>query len=122
MKIVKFITEILKSFGYAVNGIIYSLKTQRNAKIHLFAGLVIVAIGFYFEIKQAEWLFIIIAIFLVWFAELVNTAFEYLCDVVSPEFNKSVKHAKDIAAGAVLILAIASVIIGLVIFIPYIIQ
>ena len=56
----------------------------------------------------------------VWFAEAMNTAFEYLCDIVSPEFNVSVKRAKDIAAGAVLLTAIVAFILGILIFWPYV--
>ncbi len=109
----------LKSFRYAGQGIIFALRTQHNAWIHLFAAVVVCAAGFYLQISTTDWRWIIMAICLVWFAELMNTAFEYLCDVISPEFHISVKRAKDIAAGAVLICAIAEALIGFMVFLPY---
>jgi diacylglycerol kinase (ATP) len=66
-----------------------------------------------------DWRWIIVAIALVWVAEIVNTAFEHLCDVVQPDFHVSVKAAKDVAAGAVLIAALAAAAIGVLVFLPY---
>lgn len=66
-----------------------------------------------------DWRWIVLAIGIVWVAELVNTAFEHLCDVVQPEFHVSVKTAKDVAAGAVLVAAVAALLIGLLVFLPY---
>lgn len=109
-----------KSFGYAGTGVVYALKTQAHARIHLVAGVCVVIFGALLGVSLQEWLWIILAIMLVWFAEMVNTAIEYMCDVVSPEHSENVKHAKDIAAGAVLIVAIGAVIIGIMIFYPHI--
>jgi diacylglycerol kinase (ATP) len=109
----------LKSFHYAGQGILFALKTQHNAWVHFFAAIAVGAIGFYLEISLVDWRWLIMAICLVWSAELMNTAFEYLCDVISPEFHISVKRAKDIAAGAVLVCVIAAILIGLSIFPPY---
>ena len=74
------------------------------------------------RVSPADWRWLIIAIVLVWFAELMNTAFEYLCDVISPEFHISVKRAKDIAAGAVLVCALGAALIGLSVFWSYLYQ
>lgn len=68
---------------------------------------------------KVEWCWIILAIAIVWTAEALNTAFEFLADVASPEFHPTVRDAKDVAAGAVLVTAIASAIIGTVIFLPH---
>ena len=114
------IIGVLKSFGYAFEGIRYSIKTQRNAFIHLIATIFILVIAALLEISAEDWRWIIICITLVWVSELINTAFEYLCDLVMPEVHISVKRAKDIAAGAVLICAVSAVLIGVVTLIPYI--
>jgi diacylglycerol kinase (ATP) len=71
-------------------------------------------------VSLTDWRWLALAIVLVWFAEAMNTAFEHLCDVVSPEFHASVKTSKDIAAGAVLICATGAATLGVSIFLPYI--
>lgn len=109
----------IRSFGYALRGLCFMLKTQHNTWIHLAATIVVVAAGFWLGIAPGDWRWIILAIALVWVAEIVNTAFEHLCDVVQPEFHASVRTAKDVAAGAVLVAAIAAVIIGVLVFLPY---
>ncbi len=95
------------------------LSTQHNAWLHLLATLIVVSAGIVLGISGADWKWIVAAITAVWVAETTNTAFEYLCDVVSPEHSESVMHAKDIAAGAVLICATGAAIVGALIFIPY---
>ncbi len=72
----------------------------------------------FFSVSKAEWIWLIIAIVIVWVAEALNTAFELLCDVTSPEFHPIVKKSKDVAAGSVLISAIGSIIIGALVFLP----
>ena len=109
----------LKSFTFAFAGIAYMLRTQHNAWLHLVATLAVIAAGFALNVSTDDWRWLVAAIVLVWTAEAVNTAFEHLCDVVSPEFHASVQKSKDIAAGAVLICVIGAVIIGLQVFVPY---
>lgn len=94
-------------------------RSQHNAWIHALATVVVLFGGWYFRITREEWLWIILAIVSVWMAEALNTAFEILADVVSPDFDPRVARAKDVAAGAVLIAAIGSVAVGLMIFLPY---
>lgn len=108
----------LKSFGYAFHGIFYCLKTQHNFWIHLVAAAVVVSLGFLFDVSKAEWLFLIFAFGMVLSLEIVNTAIEFLVDLLSPEHQKIAGLAKDLAAGAVLIGAITAAIIGLMIFVP----
>lgn len=110
----------VKSFGYALNGLGFMLRTQHNAWIHLAATAAVVVAGVALQITQQDWRWIVLAIAIVWVAEIVNTAFEHLCDVVQPEFHISVKTAKDVAAGAVLVAAIAAAIIGGLVFWPYV--
>lgn len=111
---------LLKSFGYAWQGIIFVVKTQRNMLIHICAALSVVLCGVFLDINSNDWCWLVVSISLVWCAELFNSAFEFLCDVVMPEYHVSVKRAKDIAAGAVLICACAAAIIGALTFLPYV--
>ena len=109
----------VKSFGYAFAGIGFMLRTQHNAWVHLVATAVAVALSFALSISVSDWRWIVTAIFLVWAAEAFNTAVEYVCDMVSPEYNIVVKHAKDVAAGAVLLSAVSAALIGALTFWPY---
>lgn len=110
--------RLIKSFGYALAGIGYTVKTQMNFRIHLTAIAVVVLAGLYFNLTAAEWLWITFAIGLVLVAELLNTAIELLVDLVSPGFNAQAGKVKDIAAGAVLVAALISLCIAALIFIP----
>ncbi len=108
----------LKSFGYAFRGIGTMLGSQHNAWIHAVAtGLVIVA-GFGFGLGRMEWCLVVLSMVSVWTAEALNTAFEFLCDVASPEYHPLVEKAKDVAAGAVLICALGAAVVGGLVFIP----
>ena len=113
------LANLPRSFGYAAQGILFCIKTQHNARFHLLATVVVCSAGVWVRIGAEDWRWLISCIALVWFAELMNTAFEYLCDVISPEFHASVKRAKDIAAGAVLVCAIGAAIIGVLTFWPF---
>jgi diacylglycerol kinase (ATP) len=112
-------TKRLKSFHYAIHGISFMLRTQHNAWLHLAISIAVVTAAFSLGINLNDWRWIITAMALVWFAETINTAFEFVCDVVSPELHHSVKKAKDIAAGAVLICAIGAALLGGATFWPY---
>lgn len=112
----------IKSFSCAFSGIAYLFKNETHAKYHLFVTVCVVAAGFAFGIKATEWLVVLLTIGVVMAAEAFNTAVEKLADVVSPQFDERIGRVKDVAAGAVLICAIISVVIGAVIFLPYIIE
>ena len=113
-------TGRLRSFSHAAVGLRLMLCSQHNAWVHALATIIVVGLSLLLGINRIEWSLIIVAIILVWTSEALNTAFELLCDVASPEFHPIVKNAKDVAAGAVLVCAFGSVIIGLLIFIPHI--
>jgi diacylglycerol kinase (ATP) len=113
------LTDRVKSFGYALRGLGFMLRSQHNAWINLGATVIVLGAGMAAQLQAADWRWIVLAVALVWVAEIVNTAFEHLCDVVQPEFHVSVKAAKDVAAGAVLVASIAAVIIGVMVFWPY---
>ena len=108
----------MKSFVDAGRGLAFLLTSQRNARIHLGATLAVVGLGLWLGIDSHEWRWIGLAIALVWITEAFNTALEALADAVHPEQHEGVGRAKDVAAGAVLVAAIAAVCIGLSILGP----
>jgi diacylglycerol kinase (ATP) len=109
----------LRSFRHALAGIALMLRSQHNAWVHLCATVLVIVAGVLARLSRPEWCWIVLAIVSVWTAEALNTAFEFLCDVTSPQFHPGVKRAKDVAAGAVLIAAIGSVAIGAIVFLPH---
>ena len=109
----------LKSFRCAFAGFWLMLRTQHNAWVHMAATIAVIAAGFFLGVSADDWRWLTVAILLVWVAEALNTAFEHLCDVVSPDFHHAVQKSKDIAAGAVLLCAIGALAIGAVTFWPY---
>lgn len=112
------IKERLNSFKYAFKGIRLLFLSEMNAKIHLlFTSLVIIG-GLFFSVSATEWCLLILSIAMVLCAEGMNTAIEYLTDLVSPNFNDLAGKTKDVAAGAVLIAAIGAATVGCIIFIP----
>lgn len=113
-----FMSRFFKSFKFAINGIKYAVKTQLNFKIQLLAVLVAVGAGWYFHISGSEWLAIVLCMGAVLAAELMNTAIETLVDLVSPEFNPKAGMVKDVAAGAVLVIALTALMVALIIFVP----
>lgn len=115
-------TGRLRSVKYAVHGIRIMLGTQQNAWIHAAATVAVVGAGLFFRLTVAEWCWIVLSIAAVWTAEALNTAFEFLTDVASPTFHPIAGQAKDVAAGAVLLTAIAAIVIGTLIFGPKIVD
>ena len=110
----------LRSGLHAFEGIVEVMRSQHNAWLHALATVCVLAAGYAFDVSTSQWCFLIVAVTGVWVVETLNTAFELLCDVVSPEFHPLVKKSKDVAAGAVLLTAIGAATIGFVIFLPYV--
>lgn len=108
--------SLIDSFNYAVNGIISALKTERNMKIHYIIAIVVVIFSLFFDFSRLELLTLFFAISLVIVAELFNTAIEKAVDLVTHKQHPLAKLAKDISAGAVLIAAINSVVVGYLLF------
>ena len=108
----------LRSFVYAGRGVRVML-SDHNAGIHAVATVGVVAGGAFFGLDRYEWVAVIVAVVAVWTAEALNTAFERLCDVASPDFHPLVEQAKDVAAGAVLITAVGAAAIGGIVFTPH---
>lgn len=110
--------SLLASFRYAFRGIGHLIGTQRNAKIHVALGACATALGLGLGIERGEWLALIIIMALVLAAEGVNTAVEATVDLASPGFHPLARVAKDVAAGTVLLTAIAALAVGALIFLP----
>jgi diacylglycerol kinase (ATP) len=108
----------LRSFVYAGRGLRTMLETQHNAWLHGISTMMVFVFGFWLRVDHHEWLALILAIVSVWTAESLNTAFEFLCDVASPDFHPLVAKAKDVAAGAVLIAAFGAATIAALVFLP----
>ncbi len=113
--------NLFRSFKFAFAGLFESFKTEKNMKIHILIMALVILAGFLFKISRTEWMICIILFGVVIAGEMFNTAIETLVDMVMPHQNEKAKLAKDLSAGAVLILAIAAAIIGMMIFIPRII-
>lgn len=109
--------KFIRSFRYALQGIVTATKEQ-NLRFHLFSTIIVTIAGIVTGLSVTEWLILTLIMALVIGVELVNTAIERVVDLASPEIHPLAKEAKDIAAGAVLVFAVASVIIGLLIFLP----
>jgi diacylglycerol kinase (ATP) len=110
----------IKSFGYAFKGLLHLFRTEVHAQIHLVVLLLVAAAGFYFQITKSEWIAILLCIGMVVSLEAMNTAIERLTDLASPDYHPLAGHAKDVAAGAVLWASIISVIVGVLVFWPYV--
>ncbi|WP_053367177.1 diacylglycerol kinase family protein [Bacillus sp. FJAT-27245] len=110
--------RLLKSFGFAITGLLTAIQKERNMQIHIFAGVATICLSVFFSISKLEWLFILLAIAGMLSLELLNTAVERVVDLVTQEYHPVAKQAKDIAAAAVLVYACMSVLVGLIIFLP----
>lgn len=112
----------LKSFGHAVRGLKYFFKTEAHGRFHLISAFVVFVAGFAVGLNAIEWLFVFGSIALVFIVELINTALEGTIDYLAPEWNEKAGKIKDLAAASVLLAAILAVIIGVIIFIPKILN
>ena len=110
--------KFLNSFKYAFQGILTSFKSERNMKVHFLIMFLVIILGLLYKISKVEWMICIILFSIVIAGELINTAIEITVDIAMPEKNEKAKKAKDVSAGAVLVLAIGAAIIGIIIFIP----
>ncbi len=109
-----------KSFIYAIKGLVKTFQEEQNLRIQTVIAIIVVILGFCFGISEIEWIILILIIGLVILMELANSAVERITDVLKPRINDYVKEIKDIMAAAVMLASIISVVIGLIIFIPYI--
>lgn len=111
------ISERLRSFKYAANGLKVLVTKEHNARIHVIAATLAIFGAIALKSDVTEWIAVLIVIALVFITEILNSAVERLCDYVKPEYSQTIKEIKDLAAGAVLISAMLAVIIGTLVFI-----
>jgi diacylglycerol kinase len=111
--------SVIKSFGYAIQGLQFSFKHELNFKIEIACGIVACTCAFLFGITRIEWFMLLINITVVLMAELFNTALEKMCNMIQKETHATIKIIKDVSAAAVTITALFAFITGLIIFTPY---
>lgn len=107
-----------KSFYYAAHGIVHVIKSEQNFRFHLFAAIIVLVASIVTGLTKYEWIIIIMLICGMFVIELVNAAIERVVDLASPDFHELALRAKDLAAGACLVCAICTAIVGLIIFVP----
>jgi len=110
--------KFFKGFVFAFRGIVVALRGQLNMKVHFAAALLVMVGGFYYRLQPWEWVAVVLSIGLVMALELLNTAIEDLVNLIHPEWNARAGRIKDLAAGAVLLAAVAALVVGLIVFIP----
>jgi diacylglycerol kinase len=114
-----FFSREAESFACAFRGIAALLKNEVHARIHLAATVTVLALGWWSDINTGEWLAVVLSIGLVWTAEALNTAIEYVADLAHPDEHPEVKKLKDLAAAAVLFASITALVVGLIVFGPH---
>lgn len=114
--------SFIQSLKNAISGIIEVIKNGRNIKIQIIFAVIVSIFAIVFKISNIEILILVLTIFLVLISEFMNTAVEMLADLYTTEYNEKIKIIKDIAAGAVTLSAVASVIVGIIIFLPKLIE
>jgi len=114
----QWLVEFARSFVFAAEGIAHVFRTQRNIWVHVFISLAVVALGWWLHITSVEWAILALTMGVVFAAEMMNTVVESAVDLASPGQHPLAKIAKDVSAGAVLLLAIFAVLVGLFIFLP----
>jgi len=113
-----FVSREAESFACAFRGIAALLRSEVHARIHLLATVVVIVLGWWFEITAGQWIAAVLAIGLVWVAEALNTAIEYVADLAHPDEHPEVKKLKDLAAAAVLFASLVALTVGLIVFWP----
>jgi diacylglycerol kinase len=114
--------KFIYSVRFALQGIKQFFSRDRNGKIQTVIGITAIILGFTLSISSSQWLLVLFCIGLVISLEMINSAIENFCDLVTTDFHPGIKIVKDVAAGAVLLASIFSLIIGLIIFIPALVQ
>ncbi len=114
--------KLKKSFGYALTGIWYALKSDQNLRIHFVVAYLVILASIYFHVNPFEMGILGVMILLVITTEMINTAIEKMVDLITKEHREEAKIAKDVSSGMVLVTAVGSVIVGILIFVPHILQ
>jgi diacylglycerol kinase (ATP) len=117
-----FFNNRYRAFGYAFSGLVSAFRNELHVKLHAISALLVIGLGFYCHVTVTEWLLLLGCISLVICTELMNSALERLCNLVSPGQHPAVKYIKDVAAAAVLISCVLAVITGILVFLPHVRQ
>ena len=110
---------VIKSFHYAFRGFRYAYKTEQSFRIQVFIGILVVVLMIFFKVTVLESIVLVLVMTMVLVLELINTVFEQLSDILKPRVHSYVEVIKDVIAAAVLVASIASLAVGLIIFLPY---
>ena len=116
------IKRLVKSFHYAFKGLVKTFHEEQNLKVQFTVGLVVLLLALFYQVSHLEWCLLIFAIGLVILTEVINSAVERVTDVLKPRINGYVKEIKDIMAAGVMLASIVAVLIGIIIFWPYIMK
>lgn len=114
--------RLKKSFRYAISGVSHAFKTEQNLLIHFLIAFFVIILSFILRISTFEMAILGITMLVVIVTEMINTAIEYVIDLITTEHKEEAKNAKDVAAGMVLVMAIGAIIIGILIFTPHIVR
>ena len=111
--------RLFRSFGYALKGLYKVFREEQNLKIQSILSLSIILLGIYFKINAGQWALLVLVIGLVLITEITNSAVERITDVLKPRINSYVKEIKDIMAAAVLLSSLVALVVGMIIFLPF---
>jgi len=114
--------RLIDSFGFAFEGVVHALQNDQNLRIHFFVAILVIATSLYFKVTPFEMGILGVMIILVIVTEMINTAIENMVDLISKEYHVEAKRAKDVSAGMVLVTVIGSIIVGILIFLPYVLK
>ncbi|AYN68218.1 diacylglycerol kinase family protein [Euzebyella marina] len=113
-----FVENRIKSVGFALRGALLLIRTEASIKIQVALAVLVTIAGFYYQISNTEWILQVLAISLVVGIEGANTAIEKICDFIHPDFDERIGFIKDVSAGAVMLVSIGAIIVGLIIYLP----
>jgi diacylglycerol kinase (ATP) len=116
------VKPVIRSFGYAFEGLFHAVKYNRNLKIHLVVALIVILASIFFNVTVFEKEILGVMIVLVILSEMINTSIEEMVNLITQEHKKEAKVAKDVGAGMILVAALGAAIVGIVVFTPYILK
>ena len=116
------IKKFVRSFGYALDGLKLSVKIDQNVRFHISFGTVVVVLALFLHVSRLEIIFLLLAIFFVLITEMINTAIEEMTNLIKREHSEEARIAKDVAAAAVLLSAIFATLIGVIVFLPHLLN